>query len=102
MARRRLLGEESSASAKLVRMEQYNPQSQPHYTFPAAFPVVRSYLDQLMRNNGLSSDRTTAIAKALDAAEQQSNGGAATTGQTYVWHPVTRITPGRDLHPPKE
>ena len=56
-------------------MEQYNPQSQPHYTFLPAFPVVRSYLDQLVRNNGLSSDKTAAIAKALDAAEAQ--GGAA-------------------------
>ena len=63
------------AAAKLVRMEQYNPQSQPHYTFPPAFPVVRSYLDQLVRNNGLASDKTEAIDKALTAAEQQS--GAA-------------------------
>ena len=60
------------AAAKLVRMEQYNPQSQPHYTFPAAFPVVRSYLDQLVRNNGLSSDKTSAIDKALTAAEKES------------------------------
>jgi len=65
------------AAAKLVHLEQYNPQSQPHYTFPAAFPVVRSYLDQLVRNNGLSSDRTSAIAKALDAAEQQSGAARA-------------------------
>jgi hypothetical protein len=65
------------AAAKLVRMEQYNPQSQPHYTFPAAFPVVRSYLDQLVRNNGLSSDRTAAIGKALDAAEQQTGAARA-------------------------
>jgi hypothetical protein len=65
------------AAAKLVRMEQYNPQSQPHYTFPAAFPVVRSYLDQLVRNNGLSSDRTTAIGSALDAAEQQTGAARA-------------------------
>jgi hypothetical protein len=65
------------AAAKLVRMEEYNPQSQPHYTFPAAFPVVRSYLDQLVRNNGLSSDRTTAIANALDAAEQQTGSARA-------------------------
>jgi LVIVD repeat-containing protein len=65
------------AAAKLVRMEEYNPQSQPHYTFPAAFPVVRSYLDQLVRNNGLASDRTSAIGKALDAAEQQSGAARA-------------------------
>jgi len=59
------------AAAKLVRMTQYNPQSQPHYTFPPAFPVIRSYLDQLVRDNGLTADRTTAIDKALAAAEKQ-------------------------------
>ena len=63
------------AAAKLVRFTEYNPQSQPHIVWPAAFPVVRSYLDQLVRDHGLSAERTTAIAKALDAAERQS--GAA-------------------------
>jgi hypothetical protein len=63
------------AAAKLVRLAEYNPQSQPRYEWPAAFPVVRSYLDQLVRNNGLAPERTTAIGKALDAAEKQS--GAA-------------------------
>ena len=66
------------AAAKLVHMDQYNPQSQPHYTFPAAFPVVRSYLDQLVRDTGLSSGRTSAIDKALAAAEKQK--GAARGG----------------------
>ncbi len=60
------------AAAKLVRFDQYNPQSQPHITWPAAFPVVRSYLDQLVRNDGLSATRTAAIGMALDAAEKQS------------------------------
>jgi hypothetical protein len=63
------------AAAKLVTLKEYNPQSQPKLTWPAAFPVVRSYLDQLVRNEGLASDRTTAIGKALDAAEKQT--GAA-------------------------
>jgi hypothetical protein len=58
-------------AAKLVRFTQYNPQSQPKIEWPAAFPVVRSYLDQLVRGNGLAADRTTAIASALDAAEKQ-------------------------------
>ena len=57
------------------RFTEYNPQSQPKIVWPAAFPVVRSYLDQLVRNNGLAAERTTAIAKALDAAEKQT--GAA-------------------------
>ena len=60
------------AAAKLVRFAQYNPQSQPKIEWPAAFPVVRSYLDQLVRGNGLAADRTTTIAGALDAAEGQA------------------------------
>ncbi|HEY0809870.1 MAG TPA: hypothetical protein VGD49_06890, partial [Longimicrobiales bacterium] len=58
------------AAAKLARMEEYNPQMQPKVTWPAAFPVVRSYLDQLVRNNGLAAARTTAIATALNNAER--------------------------------
>lgn len=67
------------AAAKLVHYDEYNPQSQPHYTFPPAFPVVRSYLDQLVRNNGLASDRTSAIDKALTTAEKQSGAARAAT-----------------------
>jgi hypothetical protein len=59
-------------AAKLVHMEEYNPQSQPRIVWPAAFVVVRSYLDQLVRGNGLAPERTAAIASALDAAKQQS------------------------------
>ncbi|MEW5916927.1 MAG: hypothetical protein AB1762_11000, partial [Gemmatimonadota bacterium] len=59
-------------AAKLVRFTEYNPQSQPKIEWPAAFPVVRSYLDQLVRNQGLAAERTTAIGSALDTAEAQS------------------------------
>jgi hypothetical protein len=59
------------AAAKLVRMAEFNPQSQPRIVWPAAFPVVRSYLDQLVRGDGLAATRTTAIGRALDAAERQ-------------------------------
>ncbi|MGH7444939.1 MAG: LVIVD repeat-containing protein, partial [Longimicrobiales bacterium] len=64
-------------AAKLVTIEQYNPQSQPMLEWPAAFPVVRSYLDQLVRNNGLPATRTAAIADALDAAEQATGAARA-------------------------
>jgi hypothetical protein len=63
------------AAAKLVTFKQYNPQSQPKIEWPAAFVVVRSYLDQLVRNNGLDATRTTAIDNGLTAAEKQK--GAA-------------------------
>ncbi|HJU72510.1 MAG TPA: hypothetical protein VJ717_02105 [Gemmatimonadaceae bacterium] len=59
-------------AAKLVRFAEYNPQSQPKIEWPAAFVVVRAYLDQLVRNQGLAAERTTAIASALDAAEAQT------------------------------
>ncbi|MEJ7813206.1 MAG: hypothetical protein WKG32_22540 [Gemmatimonadaceae bacterium] len=63
------------AAAKLVTMAEFNPQSQPKVVWPAAFPVVRSYLDQLVRGNGLSTARTSVIATALTTAERQT--GAA-------------------------
>ena len=66
------------AAAKLVTMAEFNPQSQPQITWPAAFPVVRSYLDQLVRGNGLAAARTTAIDQALTAAERQSGAARAT------------------------
>jgi hypothetical protein len=65
------------AAAKLVMLKEYNPQSQPKLVWPAAFCVVRSYLDQLMRNDGLAADRSGAVAAALDAAEEKT--GAART-----------------------
>jgi hypothetical protein len=69
------------AAAKLVTFKEFNPQSQPKYVWPAAFPVVRSYLDQLVRDGGLAADRTTAVSTALDAAEKKSGAarGAALT-----------------------
>jgi hypothetical protein len=59
------------AAARLVTMREYNPQSQPRIEWPAAFPVVRSYLDQLARNNGLSRERLSAIGSTLSQAERQ-------------------------------
>ena len=67
------------AAAKLVQFVDYNPQSQPKMVWPAAFPVVRSYLDQLVRGNGLDAARTTAIDAALTAAEKATGAARKTT-----------------------
>jgi hypothetical protein len=80
-------------AAKLVHMEQYNPQSQPHVTWPAAFPVVRAYLDQLVRGDGLSAARTTAIGQALDAAEK-ATGARRRTALTSLAAAVDRDARG--------
>jgi hypothetical protein len=65
------------AAAKLVQFNEYNQQSQPKMTWPPAFVVVRSYLDQLVRNGGLAAERTTAIAAALDVAEMKTGAARA-------------------------
>ncbi len=88
-----LLSANEIAAAKLVRMKQYNPQSQPKIEWPAAFPVVRAYLDQLVRGNGLAVARTTAIGSALDAAEQQS-GKARSAALTALARSVDKEVKG--------
>jgi hypothetical protein len=62
-------------AAKLVRFEEYNPQSQPRIVWPPAFPVVRSYLDQIVRAGGLPSARSAQINSSVTAAERAT--GAA-------------------------
>jgi hypothetical protein len=57
-------------AASLVRFTTFNPQDQPKFVWPNAFPVARAYLDQIIRDNGLPESRTTAIAASLDKAEQ--------------------------------
>lgn len=81
------------AAAKLVTFTEFNPQSQPKYTWPPAFVVVRSYLDQLVRNTGLSAERTTAIAQALDVAEMKS-GLARGTALTALAREVDKDVAG--------
>ena len=73
-----MLSANEIAAAKLVQWEEFNPQSQPKIVWPAAFPVVRSYLDQLVRNGGLAPARTTAISNALAAAERRTGAARGT------------------------
>ena len=66
-------------AANLVHFAQFNPQTQPKLVWPAAFPVARAYVDQLVRDHGLSADQTSAISSALDQAEHAS--GAQRTSE---------------------
>ncbi|HEY7876781.1 MAG TPA: hypothetical protein VIC55_01070, partial [Gemmatimonadaceae bacterium] len=59
-------------AASLVHFAQLNPQDQPKLVWPAAFPVARAYVDQLVRDDGLPEARTSAITSALNGAEQAS------------------------------
>jgi len=88
-----MLSANEIAAAKLVQWSEFNPQSQPKIVWPAAFPVVHSYLDQLVRNDGLAPARTSAIGSALDAAEQQS-GAARKAALTALETVMTRDAAG--------
>ncbi|MGI9181942.1 MAG: LVIVD repeat-containing protein, partial [Longimicrobiaceae bacterium] len=61
-------------AARLVRMEEFNPQHQTKLVWPASFVVARAYLDQLRRNGGLQPERLTRVAGDLDAAERLGEG----------------------------
>lgn len=65
-----LLSKNEIEAAESVRMAQFNAQLQERFVWPASFAVARSYLDQLVRNRGLSPARTTRISTALTRAER--------------------------------
>ena len=65
-----LLSQNEIDAANLVHFDVFNPQSQPKIVWPASYSVVRAYLDQLARNDGLPADRRQAIARELDRTEQ--------------------------------
>ncbi len=66
----RLLSRNEIAAAESVRLEQFNPQLQPKFVWPASFVVARAYLDQLARNKGLRAARLTRITADLARAER--------------------------------
>jgi len=57
------------AAAKLVHFDYLNAQDQPKITWPATIVVAKAYLDQLVRDNGLSRTRTSQIARDLGRIE---------------------------------
>jgi hypothetical protein len=73
-------------AAMIVRVETFNAQQQPYFTWPENPVVARAYLDQLTRANGIARQRAAAVRNALDrrdndrlaAVAMQLEGDAAT------------------------
>ena len=59
-------------AANLVHFDVVNPQNQRKQKWPASFIVARAYLDQLVRDHGLSAERASSVRTELGAAEQLS------------------------------
>jgi hypothetical protein len=61
-------------AAKLVQLEEFNPQHQPKLVWPATWVVARAYLDQLVREGDIEQALATRVASELTAAESASGG----------------------------
>jgi hypothetical protein len=66
-----LLSQNEIDAAKSVRLEQFNPQTQPKFVWPPTFALARAYLDQLGRSNGLAAERRVEVSRQLAVAETQ-------------------------------
>lgn len=61
-------------AAKLVILDEFNPQNQPRMRWPAAFVVARAYIDQLVRGGAVSAERGASLARELDRIEAMPQG----------------------------
>ncbi len=62
-------------AAKTVHFDYLNTQGQPKLVWPPSFALARAYVDQLARDNGLSSARVGAVRRSLASAESSSGQG---------------------------
>jgi uncharacterized protein (DUF305 family) len=75
-----LSANEIAAAALANQGEVFNPQQQFRITWPAEPVVARAYLDQLARDNALSTESIIEFAQTLDRAEEQLEAGARDRG----------------------
>ncbi len=70
-------------AAKLIHFDYLNAQDQPKIVWPPSFVVARAYLDQLVRGDGISRERSSAVANELSRAERL-HGRSRTTALTQL------------------
>ena len=61
-------------AAMMIRNEELNTQEQQKIVWPAAMPVARAYLDQLMRNKAIQPERARAVKAAIDRSDSIRTG----------------------------
>jgi hypothetical protein len=59
------LSEAEIEAAKLATVDEFNAQMQPRYHWPAAVPVARAYLEQLVRHGGILEERAARVESVL-------------------------------------
>ena len=64
--------ENEIAAANTVKMDYFNPQGQPQFTWPATIELAKAYTDQLERNRELDRESLRMIRNSIAEAEQAS------------------------------
>src|SRR3712207_3742295 len=59
-------------AAKTVRLDYFNAQGQPKFTWPPSFALARAYVDQLERSHCLGAARIASLRETLSTAERAS------------------------------
>jgi hypothetical protein len=65
-------------AARTVVFDEYNPQEQQRFVYPPSFPLVKAYLDQLERDNGLAANAIASARDQVARAERASGSQRAT------------------------
>jgi hypothetical protein len=60
------LSEAEIEAAKLATLDEFNAQMQPRFTWPAAVPVARAYLEQLVRERRILDERAQQVERVLN------------------------------------
>ena len=82
-------------AAELVRSAQFNAQHQTRIKWPAAVPVARSYLVQMMRAGGILDARATAVSALLDrAARGDASAGELRSAATQLEQDASAVRAG--------
>lgn len=66
------LTENEIAASRTVELNQFNPQGQVQFNWPASYALAHAYLDQISRNREMSVAEITAARRSLQEAEQRS------------------------------
>jgi hypothetical protein len=65
----KFLSQNEIDAASSVRLAEFNAQGQPKYVWPASFTLIRAYLDQITRSEGLAPDQIDDVRHSLALAE---------------------------------
>jgi hypothetical protein len=78
-------------AAKLVRIDHFNPQTQPKLSWPASFTVARAYLDQLRRAGSTGVAELGRVESELARAEAMQDAAARQVALTAMASNVDRM-----------